>query len=76
MEIYNRIKDLREDKDLKQAEIAEILGMHVTQYRRYEAGEVTVPLWFAVEIAKFYNVTLDYIAGLIPMKETLTRFKK
>lgn len=76
MEIYHRIKDLREDMDLNQAEIAEKLGMYVTQYRRYESGEVTVPLWFAIELAKFYNVTLDYIAGLIPMKEKLTRFKK
>ena len=75
MEKYPRIKELREDHDITQKEIAEQLGLYQEQYRRYENGKTTVPLWFAIEIAKYYNVTLDYVAGLNQVKKT-DRFKK
>ena len=61
---YPRIRDLREDKNLSQRQIAEILHMHKTTYARYETGEREIPLNIAVLLAKFYNVSLDYIAGL------------
>lgn len=71
---YKRIKDLREDKDLNQKELAEKMGLYTTTYARYERGEQEIPLYVAIELAKFYNVSLDYIAGLIETPEKLKRF--
>ena len=69
--LYQRITDLREDSDKTQAEIAKALKMHVTQYRRYEKAETPVTADFIVKIAKYYNVSLDYIAGLTNHKRPL-----
>ena len=63
---YSRIKDLREDHDLTQKEVAESIGLYTTTYQRYERGEREVPLDVVIALAKFYNVSLDYLAGLIP----------
>lgn len=63
MFIYHRIKDLREDRDKTQKEIAAILNMHLTVYQRYERGERELPLWAAIKLADYYNVTLDYLVG-------------
>ena len=68
---YKRIKDLREDHDLTQAQIAEKLGLHTTQYQVYERGEVKIPIDFFVDLAKLYNVSLDYLAGLTDTPRTL-----
>ena len=73
---YPRVKDLREDKDISQKEMAEKLGLYTTTYARYERGEQEIPLCIAVAIAKFYNVSLDYLAGLIDTPEKLNRFGK
>lgn len=59
---YKRIRELREDKDLTQKQVADKLYMHLTQYRRYETGERELSLETAVAIAKIYNVSVDYIA--------------
>lgn len=64
MSKYNRIRDLREDKNITQKEAAEIFFMHLTQYRRYENGESEIPVSLAIKIANYYNVSLDYLAGL------------
>ena len=61
---YFRIKNLREDNDFSQREIAEALGLYTTTYARYERGEQEIPLFIAVALAKHYNVSLDYLAGL------------
>ncbi len=61
MYIYKRIRDLREDNDKTQKEIAELLNMQLTVYRRYECGEREIPLWAAVKLADYYKVTLDYL---------------
>lgn len=66
---YRRIKDLREDANLSQRQIAEILHMHTTTYVRYETGEREIPFNIAILIAKYYQVSLDYIAGLTPDKK-------
>lgn len=63
MQHYQRIRDLREDKDLTQEELCRLLYMHKTTYTNYEQGKHTVPLDFAVTLADYYNVSIDYIAG-------------
>ena len=62
--MYHRIRNLREDRDLTQAEVAKIFFLQVTQYRRYENGESDLPLEWAKKFAKYYGVSIDYIAGL------------
>ena len=68
---YKRIRDLREDNDMKQSDVAEQLGLYSTQYQRYERGEVSIPIDFFVEIAKLYNVSIDYLAELTDTPKTL-----
>ena len=63
MEIQ-RIRDLREDHDKTQKEIAEILNMHRSVYRRYESGERETPAWVIVKLAEYYRVSTDYLLGL------------
>ncbi len=63
MQHYHRIRDLRENSDLTQEELCCQLYMHKTTYTNYEQGKHTVPLDFAVTIADFYDVSIDYIAG-------------
>ena len=64
MSVYHRIRDLREDKDKTQKEIAAYLNMQTTVYQRYERGEREIPLWAAIKLADLYHVSLDYLAGL------------
>lgn len=71
MQFYQRLRDLREDNDKSQAEIAEILGMQQTQYSRYERGDRELPMHHFVTLAKFYNVSLDYLAGLVQVPRKL-----
>lgn len=64
MYLYTRIKDLREDNDLVQKEIAAILGTSREQYSRWERGAQEIPLHHAITLAHFYKVSLDYLTGL------------
>ena len=68
MIIYPRIRDLREDHDLNQTQIAEVLGTTQTQYSRWERGAQEIPLHHFITLAKYYNVSLDYLAGLTNKK--------
>lgn len=63
MYVYSRIRDLREDKDKTQKDIAAYLNMQLTVYQRYERGEREIPLWAAIKLADYYKVTLDYLVG-------------
>ena len=63
MFIYRRVRDLREDHDKTQKEIALMLNMQLTVYQRYERGERELPLWAAIKLADYYKVTLDYLVG-------------
>lgn len=65
MYFYQRLRDLREDADQSQSQIAEVLGMKYQQYARYETGEREIPLHHLITLALHYNVSLDYLAGLI-----------
>lgn len=60
---YQRLRDLKEDMDLKQSNIAKIISVSENQYGRYERGENDIPLEKALILADFYNVSIDYIAG-------------
>lgn len=63
MHLYRRVRDLREDNDRTQKEISDYLNMQLTVYQRYERGERALPLWAAIRLADYYNVTLDYLVG-------------
>ncbi len=62
--MYRRIKDLREDKDLNQTEIAKVLGMSQTGYSKYETGENDIPTSILIKLAEFYETSVDYLLGL------------
>ena len=63
MFVYRHIRDLREDHDKTQKDIAELLNIQLTVYRRYETGEREIPLWAAIKLADYYKVSLDYLVG-------------
>lgn len=65
-----RLRDLREDADLNQTDIAEYLGIQQTVYSRYERGVRTIPLEHLIRLADFYNVSLDYLVGRINSTKT------
>lgn len=65
MNYYERLRDLREDKDLNQEDVAKLLGIQQTQYSRYELGKNMMPIDKYIKLALFYNVSLDFITGLI-----------
>ena len=60
---FKRIRDLREDHDLKQSDIAAVLGIAQTVYSRYERGFQTIPLEHLIALSDFYKVSTDYILG-------------
>ncbi len=60
----NRIENLRIDADKTQQQIADILVCQREVYRRYEKGERELPLWAAIKLAEYYDVSLDYLVGL------------
>lgn len=59
-----RIRDLREDADLKQREVAKILGTNQKVYSRYETEENAIPIWHLVTLAQYYHTSTDYLLGL------------
>ena len=61
---FHRIRDLREDKDLTQEQVAQILGISQTVYSRYERGHQTLPVIHLLKLADFYKTSTDYILGL------------
>ena len=71
--IYERLKDLREDKELNQSKVAEIIGTSQSYYAQYENGKRPIPFDRVVILARFYEVSIDYIAGLTNDKRGLTR---
>ena len=61
---YPRLKDLREDQDMVQKEVAALLGIDQRVYSNYETGKREIPTRFVVILAKFYKTSADYILGL------------
>ena len=62
--MYRRIRDLREDRDLNQTEVAKALEMSQTGYSKYETGENDIPTNILIKLAEFYNTSVDYLLGL------------
>ena len=67
--VADRIKDLREDNDYTQQQIADYLHLNRNVYWRYETGQREIPVWAAIKLAKFYHVTMDYLLGISDSKE-------
>lgn len=61
MPYYHRIRDLREDKDLSQAKMGEILSCSQRVYSNYERGDIDIPTQTLIKIAEFHNVSVDYL---------------
>ena len=61
--MYRRIRDLREDHDLTQKQVAQLLGMSQTGYSKYETGENDIPTAVLIKLADFYNTSTDYLLG-------------
>lgn len=59
----NRLRDVREDKDLKQKDLAELLKVHQTTYSDYELERLNIPVAALHALADFYNVSVDYLLG-------------
>ena len=66
---FQRLKDLREDMDMTQSQISEILGIQQTVYSRYERGFQTIPVEHLIKLADFYGVSTDYILGRTLVKQ-------
>ena len=71
MHCYQRLKDMREDADKKQEDIAFILNITRQQYQLYESGKREMPMHHFMTLAKYYNISLDYLSGLIDTPKKL-----
>lgn len=70
-----RLKDLREDKDLLQKDVAKILNMSQTGYSKYEVGTNDIPTEVLIKLSNFYDVSVDYILGLTNSKQRYPKEK-
>lgn len=61
--MYKRIRDLRQDRDMNQTQVAKLLDMSQTGYSKYETGENDIPTTILIKLARFYNTSIDYLLG-------------
>ena len=73
--MYQHIRDLREDKDMTQKQMAEILNCSQRIYSNYERGEVDVLTQILIKLAEFHNTSVDYLLGLTDEKKAYLRKK-
>ena len=73
---FKRIKDLREDNDKHQKDIAQLLGISQQYYSEYESGNRTIPIIHLITLAKYYGTSIDYIVGLTDENKILKNKKK
>ncbi len=62
--MFKRLRDMREDKDLTQSQMADLLNIHQTTYSDYEIGKLNVPIEVFIKLAKFYGTSIDFLAGM------------
>lgn len=72
MNYYERLRHIREDRDIKQETIAKYLEIQQTQYSRYERGKQMMGIDKYIKLAKYYNISLDYICGITDTPKTIT----
>ena len=61
--MYKRLRDLREDHDMSQTQIAKMIGMSQTGYSKYETGENDIPTTILIKLARYYNTSIDFLLG-------------
>ena len=71
--MYRRLRDLREDADLTQSQVAKYLGMSQTGYSKYETGENDIPTQILIALARFYHTSVDYLLGLTDQRAPYPR---
>ena len=71
--MYERLRNMREDKDMTQKEIAEILNMSQTGYNQYEIGKNDIPTKILIKLAIYYNTSIDYLLGITDEKKPYKR---
>ena len=71
-----RLKDLREDNDLYQKDVAKILNISQTNYSKYELGKINIPVDTLIKLAIFFNTNIDYMLGLTDESKPYPRIKK
>ncbi len=74
--MYIRIRNLREDRDLTQKQVGEILNMSQTGYNQYEIGKNDIPTKILIQLAEFYNTSIDYLLGLTDEEKPYPRNDK
>ena len=74
--MYPRIRNLREDHDLTQKKLAQILSMSQTGYSKYETGENDIPTAILIKLATLYDTSIDYMLGLTDTKNPYPKTKK
>lgn len=74
--MYDRLRKLREDKDLSQKALGLLLNMFQTGYNQYEIGKNDIPTFILIKLSLIYNTSIDYILGLTDVVEPYPRCKK
>ncbi len=67
--MYRRLRDLREDRDLNQQTLADLLNISQTTYSRYESGTLDIPSVSLIKLAQFYGISIDYLVGMTENKK-------
>ena len=73
MTIHQRLKDLREDHDLTQTQAGKIIGISQSDYGKYERGEMMMGIDKYIKFARYYNVSIDYLCGIIDTPKALIK---
>jgi transcriptional regulator with XRE-family HTH domain len=71
--MYHRIRNLREDKDLNQGQLATILSVNQATYSRYESGKLEIPIQSLIKLADFYSTSVDYLLNLTDQQKPYPR---
>ena len=74
--MYIRLRDLREDRDLKQKDLAEYLKIHQTTYSDYELGRLNIPVPMLIKLADFYKTNIDFLVGRTDEEKPLPKSKR
>lgn len=66
--MFQRIRDMREDNDLTQCQVATLLNVSQSTYSRYENGELDIPIQMLIKLANYYDTSIDYLVNLTDIK--------